>query len=126
MADFFTLSGSYEVRPATGSPSLDPSIVTTVLETTTLKQKHLDSIDLTVDTPVSVAFGGVVNAHVVIVKAVGGKIRVRLSSADGALQSVPVDDFLILESLTVPITAMDLTRTPATATTVKVFLGEKP
>ncbi len=124
MADQFVLSGSYNVTPLSLT-SLDPSLATTIDEPLALKSKQFSDITLSVDTPVAVPFGTVINAHVVILKALGGKVKARVTSADGATQAIPFDTFLILMSQTVPITAIDLTRVLATATTVKVFLGEK-
>jgi hypothetical protein len=124
MADQFVLSGSYTVTPLSLT-SLDPSLATPIDEPLALKSKQPSDITLSVDTPVAVPFGTLVNAHVVILKALGGKVKARLTSADGTTQAIPFDSFLILMSQTVPITAIDLTRVLATATTVKVFLGEK-
>jgi fructose-specific phosphotransferase system IIC component len=124
MADQFVLSGSYTVTPLSLT-SLDPSLATTIEEPLALKSKQLSDMTLSVDTPIAVPFGTVVNAHVVILKALGGKVKARITSADGATQAIPFDTVLILMSQTVPITAIDLTRVAATATTVKVLLGEK-
>lgn len=125
MADTFNLVGSYTVAPASGISSGCPSIDTPINEPLVLGAKNYQDLVLGVDTPVAVPFGTVVNAHVIVIKAIGGKVRVRLTSADGSLQSVPVDSLLALIALGVPVTAIDLTRTPATSTTVKVFVGEK-
>ncbi len=88
------------------------------------KKNGQDNYILTVDTPVPVAFGGVTNAHVVTIFS-DRKITVRLTSADGATQSVPCDDMLIIVSKTTPFTAIDLTRVAAQETRVEVFIGEK-
>lgn len=125
MADSFKLLGSYETSPL-GSPlSFAASIVAQINEQRTLKYKHVQDLDLTGDAPASVSFGGVANAHVVVMKAVGGKVRARLTSAEGAQQAVPFDTYFILMSESAPITAIDLTRVAGTATSVRVFLGEK-
>ena len=124
MADQFVLSGSYTVTPLSLT-SLDPSSASPIDEPLALKSKLPIDITLSVDTPVAVPFGTMANAHIVILKAFGGKVKARLTSADGTTQAIPFDSFLILMSQTVPITAIDLTRVPATATIVKVFLGEK-
>lgn len=125
MATQFGLSGSYTAEPLDGVPSLDPSIGTPIDETMQLAYKATSEVHLTVDTPVAVDFAGVTNANIVILKAVGGKVRARLTSADGTTQAIPVDSVLILTSREVPITAVDLTRLPATDTVVRYFLGEK-
>lgn len=125
MADTFKLSGSYTTQPTSGSPSADPEVVAPIDEAVGLIRKSLSIFDLTVDTPVAVGFGGLTNAHVLIVKTVGGKVRLRITTADGATQAIPVDSFYASISLTVPITAIDVTRVAGQPTTVKVFLGER-
>lgn len=125
MSDQFTLSGSYNVTPLGGSASLDPSIDAPLNEGLVLQSKQYIPVHLTVDTPVAVPYGTVVNAHVVILKAAGGKVKARITSADGTTQIVPFDTMLMIRSDTVPITAIDLTRVAATDTIVRVFLGEK-
>jgi hypothetical protein len=125
MSDRFVLSGSYVTTPLGGVQSFAQNIDALIDETTVLDKKYADTIELGVDTPVSIEFGGVTNAHVVILKAVGGKVRARVTSGDGAQQAIPFDTYIILMSMEEPITAIDLTRTPATLTTVRVFLGEE-
>jgi hypothetical protein len=124
MADVFNLGGNYTTQPASGAPSADPSFIAPIDETMTLVHKHFDTIDLGSDLATPVDFGGVTNCHVAIIKTVGGKVMVRVTSADGTTQSIPVDQFFVVMSNTVPITAIDLTRVPGQVTTVKVFLGE--
>lgn len=126
MADQFTLAGSYTTTPLGGDLSFDPNIDALINETVQLERKHIDTIELTVDTPVVVSFGGLTDANIVILKAAaGGVVAARITSAKGATQSIPFDTYLILMSMDEPITAIDLVRTPATATTVRVFLGEE-
>lgn len=126
MADQFVLSGSYTTTPLGGEPSFDPNIDAPINEPVQLIKKRVDTISLDVDTPVNVDLGGLSQAHIVMLKAVGGSsVRVRLTSADGALQSIPFDTYLVLMSMAKPITAIDLTRTPATPTDVRVFLGQE-
>jgi len=125
VADSFTLAGSWSSTPAVGSPSGIGSICAPLDEQLILTKKDYDTIPLTVDSAVAVPFGGgVTSAHVVILKATGGKVRARLTSADGSAQAVPVDGFQLVISRTVPITAIDLTRTAGVDTTVDVFLGQ--
>ena len=124
MSDNFTLAGSWSASPAFGSPSGIASFCTPLEESLSLTAKDYDTIPLLADAAVPVSFGGgVTNATVVILKATGGKVRARLTSTDGAVQAIPFDDLLILISRTVPITAIDLTRTTGVSTTVDVFIG---
>ena len=124
MADTFKLSGSYDVAPLGSSLSFAPTGTAAISESRGIKAKEVSELLLSVDTPVAVPFGGVANANIVILKAVGGKVRARFTSADGSLQSIPFDTYLILMSETVPVTVIDLTRVAGTETTVRVFLGE--
>lgn len=125
MADVFRLDGSYQTQPTSGNLSGNPEVDALISERVGLKNKAIAIYNLTADAPVSVSLSGMTGVNVIMLKTVGGKVRVRLTSADGAQQAIPVDSFLALIDLTVPITAIDLTRQPATATTVQVFLGER-
>jgi len=124
MADQFVLQGGYTSTPLGQPTSFAQMVETQIDESATLGAKHVDEVTLTVDTPVVVPFGGVINANVIILKAVGGKVRARLTSADGVAQSAPFDTYFILMSESVPVTALDLTRVAGVETTVRVFLGE--
>lgn len=125
MADAFKLLGSYETQPLTSPLSFAASVIAQINEAKQIKVKQAYDVELTVDTPVAVNFGGVVNANIIILKSVGGKVRARLTSADGSLQAIPFDTYWILMSESVPVTAIDLTRVAGTATTCRVFLAEK-
>ena len=125
MADVFRLDGSYQTQPTSGNLSGNPEVDALISERVGLKNKAIAVYQLTTDSPVSVSLSGMAGVNVVCLKTVGGKVRVRFTSADGAQQAIPVDSFLSLINLSVPITAIDLTRQPATATTVQVFLGER-
>jgi hypothetical protein len=125
MADSFKLLGSYETTPLGQPLSFAPGVIAQINEGKTLKVSHTDTVTLDTDSPVSVSFGGVVNANIVILKAIGGKVRARITSSEGSAQAVPFDTYWILMSDTSPVTAFDLTRVAGTLTTVRVFLGEK-
>lgn len=131
MADNFSLQGSIQTSPASGSPSGVFALIASLDEQLTLVRKHQDEVLLDVEGPVSIAFGGVVNAHVVVLKvSAGPKVKARFTSTDGAVQAIPIDPFFLVitrgsNSPVVPITAIDLTRTPGFDTTVEIFLGEK-
>ena len=73
----------------------------------------------------SVDLGGLSNVNFLSVRAVGVKIRVRITSADGTNQSIPVDPILVLRSDSVNITALDLTRLANTETEVYIVLAER-
>ena len=125
MADIFRLLGSYGTEPVLGSPSGQPSIQTPIDETTQLSAKSVQQYDLVNDAPQAVALAGLAGINALMVKTIGGKVVVRITSTDGSLQSIPVEGFLALLSLTTPITAIDLTRTPGTETLVTLFIGQR-
>lgn len=125
MADALRLTGSYSTTPYVGVRSGIPSVESPIDERVILVNKTIGQYDLTVDTPVPVDLSGLTQVNVLFVKAIGGKIRLRLTSADGSQQAIPVDSFFALISLSTAITAIDLTRTPGTVTTVDIFMGQR-
>ena len=128
MSDSLRLQATVRVEPSLILPAGSgcPTFTFPFEEEVILAFKHYDEPTLDVDAPVAADFGSVTNASVVIISVENGKkITVQVTSADGVDQSIPVDDTLILLCRSVPVTAINLTRVPATATKVKVFLGEK-
>jgi len=121
----FSLAGSYLADPLSGDTSLDPSTPAPIDEQMTLDKRSVFDVKLTTDALAAVPMGGITSAHIVILKAIEGKVLAKLTSVAGIAQIVPVDKVLILISEGDPITAISLTRTPALLTTVRVFLGEK-
>lgn len=126
MAYQFTLTGTYDVTPLDSVVSFGTNITTPINEPIVIARKLDADIDLDVDVPVAVNFGGLTSANIVMLKAVGAKVRARITSADGSQQSIPFDTYVILMSMDTPITAIDLLRTAGVATQVRVFLGETP
>lgn len=124
-SDSFKLSGSYLTQPLSQPLSFAPTIEASIDESLSIKAKQVTEILLSADAPVAVNFGGVTNAHVVILKSTDGKVKASISSADGAAQAVPFDTYWILMSESVPVTAISLTRVAGAETTVRVFLAEK-
>lgn len=125
MADAFKLAGSFEATPLTNPLSFAQAITAAISESVTLSARQSTDMTLSSDSAAPVAFGGVTNANVVILKSTGGKVKARITSADGAVQAVPFDTYWILMSDTVPITAIDLTRVAGVETTVRVFIAQK-
>jgi hypothetical protein len=124
VSDSFELQGSWGTSPLLGNSDAQPTITTPFDELLQLAHKQLNTTDLTVDGATALPFGGVVSAHVIIVKAVGGPVVVRVTSTSGATQSIPVDSFLVIVTQTTAITAVDVARAPGTLTTVTYFFGE--
>jgi hypothetical protein len=125
VADVYSITGSYQSTPAVGVPSAIASVVAPIDESTTLVKKDYDTVSLDADGPQPLPFpSGMTVANVLNIKTTGGKVTVRVTSADGATQAFPVDPFLALICRSVGITAIDLTRIPGTPTVVDVFIGQ--
>lgn len=113
--------GGRLMGPASGVPSTEVPLD----EPIALSAYMVQSLVLDTDSPMSVPFGGVASVNFLSVKAIDEKVRVRLTSADGSSQSVPVDGLLVVQTDSVPITAIDVTRVTGIQTTVEVILGQK-
>lgn len=124
MADTFKLSGEFSSSTTAGDPSGELELSSIVEEAVSLANKAVGRYDLTSDAEQSVNLGGLSGVNVLVVKATGGKVKVKLTSADGSAQAVPVDGFAILISRSVPFTAMSLTRVAGTETIVNLFMGQ--
>ena len=124
MADTFALSGGWTITPVVvGVNSGCPTITTPLSEQVSVTQKAVEDISLTVDTAVTVPFSTLAEAYVVTLKP-SRKVTARFTSADGTTQAIPVDKFfMLINSSSNPITALDLTREAGQATTVKVTLA---
>lgn len=124
MTDTFRLHGELACTPARSVSSLEAEVLALLDESLYLAEKLVTVVELDGDAPVSVQFGSLAGANVVLLRATGGKVRARVTSADGSAQAIPVDPLLIQISQAVPVTAIDLTRLAGIVTTVQVFLGE--
>ena len=126
MADTFTLSGSYDSAPASvGTNSGSASISAPIDEAVQLATRTQVELTLTSDAAQAVTIPGATNINAVVIRATGGKVRVRVASSDGATQAIPVDPFMALITESVNITALDVTRVVGTETIVQIFLGER-
>ena len=126
MADLFTLSGDYQSKPASmGTSSGAATISSPIDEAVQLASRTQVELTLTSDAPVSLAIPGATAINTVVVRTVGGKVALRVTSSDGTTQSIPVDPFCALVTKTVDITALDVARVTGQETVVKVFLGER-
>ncbi len=123
------LNGSVTVTPLASS-LLGPvsglaSVAVPLLESLALAQFSNLSLTLASDAALVVPLGGMTAVNVLIVKPIGAKVRVRVTSADGSTQAVPVDSLLVLLADSVPLTAIDVMRVSGVETAVEVFLGQK-
>lgn len=126
MADRFTLTVDAATQP-NGSPSGVAIPDIPFLETLSLTYKKIDTFALEADGAQAVVLPGgtTKQAHVVILKAVGGKVVATITHADGTTQTVSFDSVFIWINQTAPMTALSLTRVAGTATTVHMFLGQQ-
>ena len=122
--DTWTLQGSLVTMPAVGNPSgaLGTNILLGDIET--LQAKAGGDLDLNSDAPVVIPFGQISGANILFLDAHDLKVDATVTSTDGTAQIIPVEDLLLLQTRTVPITAVSLTRVPGIATTVTFFLGQ--
>lgn len=128
MADKLTITASLTVGDSAGGccGGCEASVLRSASETFGLDgTAQSGSVLLGSDTPESVAFGDLASASAVWMQVTGGKVRARLTSADGTQQAIPVDDLFILVSRSVPITAIDLTRVTGQTPRVTFVLGQK-
>lgn len=125
MASTFSLQGTYTANPVSGSPSADPQITAPINEMMTLSNESVSQLNLTTDGETTLPLCAVDAVNALILKCVGGKVVVRLTSAEGVTQAIPVDSFLALTTASENITGITVERTPATPTVVKYFLGQK-
>ena len=123
MPEVAKLSGSLTslpTYPVVGSAR----VMIELAQSLSLANSLTSSLSLDTDDPTVLSLGPLATVNVLMLRATGGKIRVRITSADGTAQSIPTD-FLLLFTGTVGITAIDVTRVAGTPTTVSVFMGDK-
>lgn len=80
---------------------------------------YVDCLD---DNPVTIPLAGIgaAGANVIELEADGGKVRARFTSTDGATQAVPCDPRALIQSASVPVTAIDVTRVTGSTQTPRV------
>ena len=117
-------TGSDVISPI-GNPSGQPTVLLSKDENMPLRNYLSTVVYLTVDTAVTVSLGPLTGVNYLSIRSGDGKIRVRLTSADGTTQAVPVYPSLDLRSDTVDITAIDLTRTAGVDSEVFIVMGQK-
>lgn len=121
----FQLLGTYSAEPLVPAPSFAPAVGTSFDTRVQLSKKHVDELSLSADPFQAVSLGGLSGVNVLIVSIPGGRATLRVTSAAGSQQLLPVEELLILCSFTVPLTAIDVQRVAGVATEVQVFLGQR-
>ena len=119
----FKFLASYILGPQDDATQGDPDAGVSIEQLMYLADATVGgSYALAVDSPVPVSLGGLSGVSALILTSTS-KCTVRLTSAAGTQQLVPMDSILVLLSQTVPFTAIDLIRPAGIPVTVKVFLG---
>ena len=118
------VTGELGASPTLGASSGVPGTVVPLDESIQLAQMHQCTLFLGADSPVDVPFGTMTSGNFLFVKSTG-RVRVRITSADGVQQALPVDGVLLQFSESAGLTAVDVTRVAGQDTTVDVLIGQK-
>lgn len=124
MADTFTISGDWASVAASGTPNGYPAFTAPLAVRKTLESKLFQSVELTANQAVAVTFGTLTAAHVLIIASTA-KLKVTVTSTDGATQSFPCENLLMLINDSVPITALTIQRFAGQDTTANIFIGQQ-
>lgn len=113
MPSVLAISGSYTADPSIGG-SARPSVGGTIDEKLTVGEGIALDFELDADAPQTIAVAtlpGFPNgASALIVRATGGKVKLTITTSDGASQVVPVDSFFAVICQNAPITSVSFTR----------------
>lgn len=125
MAQQLTIEGALVISEAVGDYQGQSQVTNTIAEKMSILQYQNTVYVLSADSAQTVALGALTEINVLQIRVVGNKVRVRITSSDGTTQAIPVDSFLCIVSDSVSITAVDLTRTAGSETTVYVTICQK-
>jgi len=126
VSETFALRGYISVTQGpVATPTGDFGLTALLESTLTLSKKHAATVSLDADAVEVISLGDIATADVLVITNVtGGQIVVRITTAAGATQIVPVTDTLLLISTTSPITAIDMQRVAGVVTTCNILVGE--
>jgi len=123
MSFVYSVQGSRTCSPSSGGDGRGeigiPLEVTIALKTRFLAGEYT----LTSDAPLSIPFGPVVSAHVVVIRATG-PCKVSMTSTLG-VAAVQAGPRLELNAEDAPVTALTVQRPAGVPITVEIFLGER-
>jgi hypothetical protein len=125
MAQQLTIEGALVIKEAVGDYQGQSQVTNTIAEKMSILQYQNTVYVLSADSAQTVALGALSEVNVLQIRVVGNKVRVRITSSDGTSQAIPVDSFLCIVTDSVSITAVDLTRTAGSETTVYVTICQK-
>lgn len=120
------LMGSLTIQAPAFPPSAAQQIAQPISETIYVNAWDAQSPTLTVDGQTSIPFPiGMTNCHYLQIKVQGGApIILYVTSADGSLQQIPVDDFVIMKMFNQPATALAVARSPGVAATLTYVIAQ--
>ncbi len=121
------LQGSLTVQAPSYPPSAAQQIAQPISESVYVALWDAQSPTLNSDAQTSIPFPiGMTQCHYLQMKVQGGSpIVLLVTSADGTLQQIPVDDFIIMKMLTQPATALAVQRTPGVPATLTYLIAQK-
>jgi hypothetical protein len=127
LAETLLLNGQLSINPSTASmcaDGVDLGTLVTLSESMSISAKLTAAFTLSADPAFPVDLTTVPSVNALYIEA-DSKVKLTITTADGALQVVPVDPMMVWFSATVPITALSITRLAGTTTNVKLILGQK-
>lgn len=126
MSETLLLTGQLSTNPTHSSCGEDPdhSMVVTLQEAMSITAKQSIAFTVPSDAAFPIDLSATPNVNALFIDA-SAKVKLTITTADGATQVIPVDPMMIWFSASVPITALSITRVPSTDTTVRLILGDK-
>lgn len=127
LAETLLLDGQLSINPspaAACSSGVDLGTTVQLSESMSINAKLATAFTLSADAPFPIDLTATPNVNALYIEA-DSKVKLTVTTADGAAQLIPVDPIMIWFSGTVPITALSLTRLASTTTNVKLILGQK-
>lgn len=122
-----TLSGSLALQAPSYPPSAAQQLGQPIAETMYVQSYDVQAPTLSADGATPIPFPiGTTQIHYLQLKVQGGSpVILQITSADGTLQSIPVDSFIALQMLGTPATAISVTRTPGVSTPIAYVIAQK-
>ncbi len=125
MSDTLLLTGQLAINPPRScAADSDLSTIVNLSESMTLAAKQTVSFVIPSDAAFPIDLTATPNVNMLFIDA-SAKVMLTITTADGAVQTLPVDPMMLWFSSSVPITALSVTRVAATDTTVHLILGDK-
>ena len=122
-----SLQGALALQAPSYPPSAAQNIGQPISEVFYVSVWDAQSPTLSTDGQISIPFPiGMTQCHYLQIKVQGGSpIILYVTSADGTLQEIPVDDFIIMKMLGQPATALAVQRTPGVPATLTYVIAQK-